>query len=336
MRILYSVLLLLFLIPAWMGPSQLPLLADEPVFEARRVALDPANPGLRRVGQLTWLGGVQLIGRATAFGGFSSMQVSGDHFTLLSDGGNIVRFRMDSRGRLSERGFGDLPAGPGTGWEKEDRDSESMTVDPATGQTWLGFERANEIWRFTPGLARSEAHAAPKVMAGWPPNGGAESMVRLADGGFIMICEIDPWPHGKGRAAIRFAGDPTVHPRAGFTFSFLPPPGYNPSDAALLPDGRLLVLTRRFRLPFEFAAKLVVVDPAAIRPGAMVRGREIATLAKPLIHDNFEGLAVTREGNATILWIVSDDNQMFLQRSLLLKFRLEPDPPPAAPRPVRR
>lgn len=336
MRILYSVLLLLFLIPAWMGPSQLPLLADEPVFEARRVMLDPANPGLRRVGQLTWLGGVQLIGRATAFGGFSSMQVSGDRFTLLSDGGNIVRFRMDSRGRLSERSFGDLPAGPGTGWEKEDRDSESMTVDPATGQTWLGFERANEIWRFTPGLSRSEAHSAPKVMAGWPPNGGVESMVRLKDGGFIVICETDPWPHGKGRAAIRFTGDPTVHPRAGFTFSFLPPPGFNPSDAALLPDGRLLVLTRRFRLPFEFAAKLVVVDPAAIRPGAMVHGREVATLATPLIHDNFEGLAVTREGSATIVWIVSDDNQMFLQRSLLLKFRLEPDPPPAAPRPVRR
>jgi hypothetical protein len=97
----------------------------------------------------------------------------------------------------------------------------------------------------------------------------------------------------------------------------------------MLPDGRLLVLTRGFKLPFDFAAKLVVVDPAAIRPGAVVRGREIATLAKPLIHDNFEGLAVTREGNATILWIVSDDNQLFLQRSLLLKFRLEADPAPA-------
>ena len=87
-------------------------------------------------------------------------------------------------------------------------------------------------------------------------------------------------------------------------------------------------------MPFEFAAKLVVVDPAAIRPGALVRGREIATLAKPLIHDNFEGLAVTREGNATILWIVSDDNQLFLQRSLLLKFRLEPDPSAAIETPI--
>jgi len=345
MRILYSVLLLLFLVPAWMGPPQLPLLGPDPVFEARRVALDPANPGLRRVGQLTWLGGVELIGSGPAFGGFSSLHVSGDHFTLLSDGGNIVRFRMDSRGRLSERSFAELPAGPGTGWSKEDRDSESMTVDPVTGQSWVGFERANEIWRYAPGLDRGEAHAAPPAMANWSENGGAESMVRLKDGGFIVISETDPWPRtgkgrgrgrGKGRAAIRFAGDPTIHPRAGFTFSFLPPPGFNPSDVTQLPDGRLLVLTRQFRLPFEFAAKLVVVDPGAIRPGALVRGREIATLARPLIHDNFEGVAVTREGKATILWIVSDDNQFFLQRSLLLKFRLEPDPAPAPKTKVAR
>jgi len=336
MRILYSVLLLLFLVPAWMGTPQLPLLGSDPVFEARRVAFDPADPGLRRVGQLTWLGGVELIGSGPAFGGFSSLQVTGDHFTLLSDGGNIVRFRMDSHGRLSERSYAELPAGPGTGWSKEDRDSESMTVDPATRQTWVGFERANEILRYAPGLDRGVAHSSPPAMAGWSENGGAESMVRLKDGGFIVISETDPWPRtgkgrgrSKGRAAIRFTGDPTAHPRAGFTFSFLPPPGFNPSDITQLPDGRLLVLTRRFRLPFAFAAKLVLVDPATIRPGAVVRGRQIATLAAPLIHDNFEGLAVTREGKATILWIVSDDNQLFLQRSLLLKFRLEPDPAPA-------
>ena len=333
MRILLSVLLLLFFIPPWMGEAQLPLLGRDPVFEARPVQLDPANPARRRVGQLTWLGGVQLTSPAPAFGGFSSMHVSGDHFTLLSDGGNIVRFRMTTLGQLSERGFAELPGGPGTGWPKGDRDSESMTVDPATGRIWVGFESANEIWRFSPDFAHAEAHSAPPAMANWPPNEGPEAMTRLPDGGFIAIAETRPWRHGpnkgKGRAAIRFAGDPTEHPRAGFAFSYLPPRGYDPSDMTVLPDGRLLILNRQFRLPFEFAAKLVVIDPAAIRPGALLSGREIATLAKPLIHDNFEGLGITREGGATIIWICSDDNQLFLQRSLVLKFRLEADPAPA-------
>jgi hypothetical protein len=83
------------------------------------------------------------------------------------------------------------------------------------------------------------------------------------------------------------------------------------------------VLNRRFALPFSFSAKLTIVDPAAIRPGRLIKGTEIATLAAPLIHDNFEGVAVVREGNRTILWIVSDDNQSWMERTLLLKFRLE-------------
>jgi hypothetical protein len=39
--------------------------------------------------------------------------------------------------------------------------------------------------------------------------------------------------------------------------------------------------------------------------------------------DNFEGLAITREGSRIILWIASDDNHEFFQRTLLLKFALK-------------
>ena len=336
MRILQSVLLLLFLTPPWMGEKRLALLGPDPIFDAKRIPLDVANPALKRVGQLTWLDGVELTSRDPAFGGFSALAVAGDRFTLLSDGGNIVRFRMDSRGRLSERGFAELPAGPGAGWLKQDRDSESLTTDPKTGRLWVGFERANAIWRFSPGFARGETHAAPRAMADWPTNMGAEAMARLPDGGFIVIGERAPWPGRKGRAAIRFSGDPAEQPNKGFRFSYVPPAHYDPSDMAMLPDGRLLVLNRRFALPFNFSAKLTVIDFGAIRPGAVVRGREIATLASPLLHDNFEGVAVTREGGATIVWIVSDDNQLFLQRSLLLKFRLEPDTGPDSAAPIRR
>ena len=42
-----------------------------------------------------------------------------------------------------------------------------------------------------------------------------------------------------------------------------------------------------------------------------------------MIHDNFEALALGREGGHDVLWIASDDNQAFWQRSLLLKFRLD-------------
>lgn len=330
MRILLSVLLLLTLLPSWTGGERLALLGRDMRMTATPIALDPADPAVRRIGQLTWLGGVQLKSPDPAFGGFSALAVRGDRFTLLSDGGGIVRFRLDQSGRIVALRFADLRPGPGTGWQKEDRDSESMTSDPRDGTIWIGFERVNAIWRYDASLTRAEGHAAPRAMARWGRNSGAESLVRRSDGSFVVFAEASAWPGRRARAAIAFAGDPTRWPDRGFRFSYVAPKGYKPTDAAELPDGRLLVLHRRFALPFLFSTKLTIVDPAAIRPGATVKGREIATLAPPLVHDNFEGVAVTRERGQTIVWIVSDDNQNLLQRTLLLKFRLEPDPPHAA------
>jgi hypothetical protein len=313
----------LALATSWSGPERRPVLGERADIEAERVPLDANDPKRMLVDALTYLGGVALWSRDGAFGGFSSMSVAGDRFTLLSDGGTIARFRMDANFALSEPAFGDLPAGPGLGWDKSDRDSESMTVDPATGQTWVGFERYNQIWRYSAGLALPAAMAAPPAMAGWDDNGGAESMVRLHDGRFLVIAETTNRPGSHARQALLFDGDPVVHPNSGLRFGYRPPDGYDPSDAVELPDGRVLVVNRKLALPFAWSAVLTVIDPRGFKPGAIVAGREIARFSKPLTVDNFEGLAVTGEGNATILWMVSDDNLFVLQRTLLMKFRLD-------------
>lgn len=328
MRALLVVLLVLIFVPGWTGEVRLALLGPDAKVEARRVLLDPRHPMRMRVGRLTFLGGVSLASPDPAFGGFSSLGVRGRRFTLLSDGGNIVSFRLDDRWQLSQPSFANLPAGPGTGWEKADRDSESMASDSATGRLWVGFENYNQIWRFAPGFARPERAVAPRAMSRWYANGGPETLVRRRDGSFVVISETaPPKSHGR-RVGLVFAGDPTLHPRPAFTFAYRPPRGYDVSDAAELPDGGLAVVNRRFQPPYRFLAKLTVIRAADIKPGATVTGREIATLAPPVIHDNFEGIAVTREAGTTVLWLVSDDNQTFLQRSLLLKFALDPGAEP--------
>ncbi|QQV77453.1 esterase-like activity of phytase family protein [Sphingomonas aliaeris] len=329
MRTWLLILLLPVLTPGWDGASRLGLLGPKVDFTATPVALDASDPARRTVGRLTYLGGVELKSPDPVFGGFSSLTVEGRRFTLLSDGGNIVRFDLDGRWGISARQFAELPGGPDTGWRKRDRDSESIIVDPATGDRSIGFEFANAIWRYDRDLTRVCRHAAPRAMRKWNENGGPEAMVRLADGATIVFSETtrpktSTGKRGAGRIAIRFAGDPTARPNAGFRFLYMPPADYDPSDAALLPDGRILVLNRAFTFPFNFTAKLTIVDPKAIRPGERVRGEEIATFAAPVLHDNFEGIAVVREGDDTVIWMVSDDNQLFLQRSLLLKFRLDP------------
>jgi hypothetical protein len=330
MRIVLAVLLVLLLVPGWSGAERLPLLGDHAEIHAEPVALVEGHSEVRRIGRLEWLGGVVLTSPDPAFGGFSSMTISGDRFTLLSDRGNIVRFRMGRDWRIRAPRFANLTEGPGTGWDKTDRDSESMAVDPATNDIWVGFENSNEIWRYDAGFDRPLGHAAPPAMRHWPPNGGAEAMLWLPPGRVVVIGEMAHRRGSRKRIGISFDGDPVVAPREGFRFSLLPPRHYAPSDATVLPDGRVLVLLRRFRLPYTFTAKLVIVDPTAIRPGATIRGRVIATFAEPFIHDNFEALAATREGDDTIVWIASDDNGSFLQRSLLLKFKLAAPAPASA------
>lgn len=326
MRIIWSLLLVLVLVPEGSRPAHRPVLGRVADVRATRVALDRDDPTRRRVGDLVWLGGIKLSSRDPAFGGFSSLSVQGDRFTLLSDGGNIVRFAMGADWTLRAASFGDLPGGPGTGWFKRDRDSESMSVDPHTGDIWVGFENYNAFWRYAPGFARAEARVRPPVMRHWAENSGPEAMTLLPKGGMVTIDETDPWPKATGRGGVVFYGDPVLNPRRGFRFNYVPPGGYDPSDMTVLPDGRWLVLNRAFTWA-RFSNVLTIVDPAQVRPGATVRGHDIATLAAPLIHDNFEGVTTTRENGATIVWLVSDDNQLPVQRSLLLKFKLDPVPP---------
>ncbi|MDP5277734.1 esterase-like activity of phytase family protein [Sphingomonas sp. DG1-23] len=312
------------------------VLGDRPEMAATPVRLDSADPARTKLGALTYLGGLALTSSDPAFGGFSAMRVVDDRFTLLSDGGNLVAFRMGADLHPREVRFADLP-GPGTGAIKRHRDSESMTWDPASGRVWVGFENRNAIWRYDPGLTRAERHIRPAAMADWSIAGGAEAMVRLRGGQFLVISETAR-PKGMpgARIVLRFAGDPAegVRPER---LAYVPPTNYDPTDMAELPDGRLLVLNRRLSLSGLFTAKLVLVDLRGLRAGAAARGVELASFERPVQHDNFEALAVTREGADTIVWIASDDNGEFWEQSLLLKFRLElpldagqaKSPPPA-------
>lgn len=335
MPILFVILAVLLIVPGWSGEERLALLGDKPQMIATRVDLDPADPRRRRVGALTYLGGVALRSIDPAFGGYSALAVAqapdGDHFTMLSDGGNVVAFTMGADWRPHRLRFRNLPAGPGIGWEKRDRDSESLAVDPVTGTAWIGFESYNAIWRYAPHFSHAEVQVDPPAMAGWPVNGGAESLARLPDGRFLTISEQRHVPRKRWRSsdsirlqsreALLFPGDPTVtRPRR---LAYIPHGRFDPADAAALPNGDVLVLDRAFRLPYHFSNRLSLVPAKAIRAGGIARGRLLATLDAPLIHDNFEGVAATIENGATIVWLISDDNQSMLQRTLLLKFRLD-------------
>ncbi|MBB5699015.1 esterase-like activity of phytase family protein [Sphingomonas yantingensis] len=326
MRIPLSVLLCLIFVQDYSGDARLPLPLAPPLantVRGERVDLYPGNPARRRIGALTFLDGIILKETGRGIGGYSALVVAGTRITTISDGGTVLAFDWLGGERLANVRYASLTDGPGRGWSKLDRDTESLARDPATGTMWVGYERANAIWRYTPDLSHATGHVAPSAMSRWEDNGGPESLVKLADGRFLTIAET-PADAGPGlRHGIVFSGDPVVRGTRQFAFSYRPPAGTHPSDATELPDGRILVLNRGVALPHGLYNILTVIDRDAIRPGAVVSGREVARLEAPAIHDNFEGIAATQDRGHTILWLISDDNQFFLQRTLLLKFQLD-------------
>jgi hypothetical protein len=311
-------LLLIFLgTSSIIGPAEPPM-----AIRATPVMLDPGDPARTKLGRLRFLGGWELDSARPDFGGISSLHVRKERFLAISDTGTIFRFTMHGDGRIVDTRFATLPAGPGTGEKKEDRDSESLAIDPASGKAWVGFERHNAIWRYNSALDRAEASAAPEAMKDWPWNGGPEAMARLADGRFIVICE-EPKGPGDTHRALLFASDPTQPGSRPTSFLYRAPPGFWVTDAAELPGGRLLILHRDYSVERGVSAALAVIDPATIKEGAVIAGEPVARFAAPLTLDNMEALSVERAGRRTILWLASDDNFSPLQRTLLMKFELE-------------
>src|SRR5690606_3853618 len=189
---------------------------------------------------------------------------------------------------------------------------------------------------------RLEGRVAPAALRDWPTNGGPEAMVRLADGRFLILAERDHDGGAVDTPALLFDGDPVAGAKSR-AFRFRAPAGYRPVDMAELPDGRVLILVRKvlWGLPPRFANQLVLADPATIGEGAAWQGEVIADLAAPLPSDNYEGLAIQSgpgqsdprasgsheagPGEAITVWIVSDDNSIRLQKTLLLELRWRPN-----------
>ncbi len=278
------------------------------------VPLDEQDRSLRHIGRLHYLGGWWIRSNDARFGGISAMHVENEDVTALSDAGFVIRFTLrDEAGSILP-----LRDGPGSSSEKENRDSEALAV--RKDRAWVAFEGVNEVWRYQIESWRGLASAQPAAMKKWPVNAGSEAMLRLPDGRFLVFSE---GRQGRiGTEAVLFSRDPSEPQRGAKTITYLPPKGYRITDAALLPDGRMLFLNRRFTLTEGVSAKLTLAPALSRTAGATLTGVEIALLRPPLTVDNMEALSVTREGGRTIVWMASDDNFNPLQRTLLLKFAL--------------
>ena len=282
--------------------------------------LDPAHPGKRRIGELIFEGAWQLDSRNENFGGISGLTLLPEgRFVGISDAGTLIGFGLSNNAQIDRPFIAPLPGSTGPDLDYKDRDSEGIAHDAHSGQFWVSYEANHAIRRFSRSFSRVSGIARPAEMQEWPENRGAEALIRLRDGRFIVIAEsVDDGTHH----ALLFSGDPVEKGSVVSRFTYRPPAGYRVTDGVQLADGRLALIHRSIGLPDGFAAKIGLLQPSLIAKGKIVESRIIATLTSPLLVDNLEGIAAEEKGGNTYIWLISDNNFFVLQRTILMKFRL--------------
>jgi hypothetical protein len=281
-----------------------------------------------RFGSLEFRGGLVLKSTDKDFGGLSGLTISPDGQSILaiSDHGYWFRARLNyASGRmtsLSDAEIGAILGADGKplyqrGWY----DVESVTE--WNGKHCVGIERVNEVvcldFRKDGMLARGQPIVTMPFVKTLPRNQGLEALAGIPagqelGGALLLISERGLDQDGNFLAGM--IGGPRPGP---FTVKRIPP--FDNTDATVMPDGDVLLLERRFSILGGLGMRIRRLKQSAIKPGALVDGPVLIEADGAQEIDNMEGIAVHRAANGeTIVTIISDDNFLMIQRTVLLQF----------------
>ena len=282
---------------------------------------------------LIWRGGLELQSAIDTFGGLSGLGFTGPdgRLTMVSDRGNFVSGQLiyeagrplgligvriepiqNSRGADLPRAFA--------------RDAEALAVIERNGvpaAVRVGFENLTRVADFELVDSVPEGPATEIAIPAWLSDARTNRSLE-------SICVASPASPVAGSTLLltEDVRDETGAQRGWLLgradrgdLSYRSGDGTYPADCAFLPDGDLLVLERGIAL-LAFNMRLVRVAAADVRPGATMQGDVLLEVSGSDI-DNMEGLAVHPGPDGdTRITIVSDDNFIDWQRTLLLQFSL--------------
>lgn len=291
---------------AGLGTSRpmLPATGDRPVrLEARATPLGPVGATLAP--GVSYAGGLTL--RGAGIHGLSDLKILGDTAWSVSDFGALVRFRlvMDSAGRLN--GAVQAISRPLSGPDGEPlmpkarADAEGLAILD-DGTVLVSFERDHRIWSYGPdGNARPTPVAHPDAV--FPDNGGLEGLAASTGNSWLALGE-----EGGGWVC-RATG---CRPLAAYPV--IGRDGFRLTGADRDPAGGWIVVERYFAPPLDMRARVRRLSADG------TPGPTLIELRPPASVDNMEGIAAVATPTGTRLYLLSDDNNNPLQRTLLLAF----------------
>jgi hypothetical protein len=293
-------------------------------------SLAARDPERRRFGGLTFRSGLVLHGSLPGFGGYSGLWRSADGRRLIALSDNAQWLSADVETRdghltgLSGAVLAPLLSETGRPLRRTPfYDTEGLAI--VDGTAYVAVERRHAVLRFDIGReglsARARRVPIPREAQNLPGNSGLEAIgvgpprSPLA-GALVAIAERAREGEGAPTRGFILTG-----PRAG-AFDVARSDDFDVTDLAFLRNGEVLLLERRFSLLRGLGVRLRRLPPDAIRPGALVDGPVVFESDPTQEIDNMEGLSVHREGDETIVTMISDDNFSSMQRTLLLEFVL--------------
>lgn len=290
---------------------------------SRSIPLNEHDLTQTTVGSLEYRGGLWIESTHASFGGFSALgtSASGSRLTALSDHGYRLELNpvYDARGWLTDVAEADLSPLADTDGSvfasKFARDMESLTPG-VNGEIIVSFERQHRLLIYSPGDARPVSMPSPDGLAQAPLNGGIEALTLLADGRLLALTE------SLGGSGERVGWISSVNGWSPLTYAVSD--GYEPTGAATLPGGDVLILERFYTPATGAKARIRRIPESAIKPGATLNSLLLAEIRAPMSVDNMEGIAVRPKGGKSVVYLISDDNfNTPEQRTLLLMFEME-------------
>lgn len=285
-------------------------------------------------GKLTFLGGLEILSSSRETGGLSGLISldEGAAFLAVTDNGHWVAGQVEQTADGKPLAITDLRYSPLLGADGKTldkrwgHDTEALTRSGAS--LYVTAETRNAIYRYPWPLESGSARmlgqlALPEDIRALPRNKGLETLAAAPDSGrlagrLIAVSETAPSDLQDLKAFI-IGKDGTER------FAIRRTDQFDATDAVFLPDGDFLLLERRFNLRDLIGMRLRRFRAADVRPGALLEGETLLEADFGYQIDNMEALGAHRNAaGETILTLVSDDNRSILQRTVFLRFRLEP------------
>ena len=286
-----------------------------------KINLFPTDLENISLNKLKFVSGIEIKSNHPDFGGLSGLIINEDK-SLISVGDQGIwltgKIKIDENGKLVEiinGRLGHLKGNENNPLYKLGKSyTDAESIEFYNNKFVVSFERKHRILIFNNIFLHSEIFYDRIKYLDLPDNGGIEAMAPLKNNSIFLLSENLIHPDGKIAGYLLSDNKlKKVYVKKNGSFK--------PTDMASLPDGNILLLERSFSPVRGVSARISVIKYEDLKPNSVILPFTLDTLKPPMVVDNFEGISFLKlNDGGYYIFILSDDNFNFLQKTLLYQF----------------